>query len=403
LAQTLKSTLTRADFVTASEQLEAGKVSRSLSFLARSMRTDPTYAPAAFQTIQTLSDHTLPLEPPGLLKQDKPVQWWSMSDAKDVIWTVDIENRGFLWNVETGEKIAPLADGKQVQRLRFTSDGKVVFTGIPEDGTLRGWDAHTGAPATPVLKPGYGFGDYFVSVPSGRGYRLVVQNGDGSIQLWDSASDQPASAPWKTSGKVVRFGFSPDGKLVYGDFDDRTLGLWKAATGQPLVEPIRHNLPVSECKFSPDSRFLVLSSEGEKLLQWWDVTAAGVPSRKAELQHPVRAFGFNQQGDQVVVSTWDDGRDTLALHLPVLSLVTGQELTRVQEQKLMDPPGLRWAGLDEAKSVLGFWIAGGVVEQRRFKVWDLHTGQVITELPPQESPITRAEFSPDGGRVALGP
>src|SRR6266571_1687459 len=69
---TLKSTLTRADFIAGSEQLEAGKVSRALSFLARSMRTDPTYAPAAFQTIQALTERSLQLEPPVLLKQDKP-------------------------------------------------------------------------------------------------------------------------------------------------------------------------------------------------------------------------------------------------------------------------------------------------------------------------------------------
>ena len=41
------------------------------------------------------------------------------------------------------------------------------------------------------MNPGYGFGDYFVSPVSGGVYRLVIQNGDGSIQIWDSAANQP--------------------------------------------------------------------------------------------------------------------------------------------------------------------------------------------------------------------
>ncbi len=401
LADTLKSTLTRADFIAGSEQLEAGKISRALSFLARSMRTDPAYAPAAFQTIQALTEHPLPLEPPVLLEQDKPIQSWAMNETKDVIWTADIENRGFLWNVATAQKIAPLADGKQVQRVQFTRDGKVVFAATPEDGALRGWDAHTGAPTTPVMKLGYGLGDYSVSAPTNSGYRLVVQNGDGSLQIWDAIRGEATSPRLKTQGKAVRFGFSPDGALVYGDFDDRVLGLWKASTGEPLVEPIRHDLTVDIIKLSPNSRFMVLSCRAAKLLQWWDVSAAGFPSRKAQLEHPIRDFKFNRAGDRVVVTTWDDARETLDLFLPVIDLENGQEVARVHEPKLTSPPGLLWAGWDREQSTLNFWIVGGVMDQRTFKVWDLHTGKVMTELPLQERRIFAAEFSPDGGRVAL--
>src|SRR5262245_8755933 len=254
LADTLKSTLTRADFIAGSEQLEAGKVSRALSYLARSMRTDPTYAPAAFQTLQALSERTLPLNPPVTLRQNKPIQWWSLNETKDVIWTVDTEHYGFLWNVSTGEKIAPLAEGKQVDRVHFTRDGKLVFTAIPGDGEIRGWDAHTGKPAAAPLKPGYGFGDYFVSPVIDQTYFLLVQNGDGSLQLHDAIKGTPVSPRLKTTGKVVRFGLSPDGQLAYGDFDDRALGIWKATNGEPALAPVRHNLAVSEARFPPDGR-----------------------------------------------------------------------------------------------------------------------------------------------------
>ena len=64
------------------------------------------------------------------------------------------------------------------------------------------------------------------------------------------------------------------------------------ATGEPLVEPIHHDLTVSDARFSPDSRFLVVSSQAAKLLLWWEISAAGVASRKAELEHPIRAFRF---------------------------------------------------------------------------------------------------------------
>jgi hypothetical protein len=43
-------------------------------------------------------------------------------------------------------------------------------------------------------------------------------------------------------------------------------------------------------KVSRALSFLVLSSQAAKLLQWWDVSAVGVPSRKAQLEHHVQDF-----------------------------------------------------------------------------------------------------------------
>src|SRR5262249_31139263 len=60
MADRMKTTLTRADFVAGSDQIEEGKIGRGLASLARSMRTDPTYGPAPLLTKQALSDHTMP-------------------------------------------------------------------------------------------------------------------------------------------------------------------------------------------------------------------------------------------------------------------------------------------------------------------------------------------------------
>jgi WD40 repeat protein/tetratricopeptide (TPR) repeat protein len=401
LADTLKSTLTRADFIAGSEQLEAGKVGRGLSFLARSMRTDPTFTPAAALTLQALSEHTLALEPPVMLRQDKPIENWFINSTKDVGASIDLEGHGLLWDLTAGRRIAPLADGRQLAGVQFTKDGNLAFAVIPTDGEIRGWEAHTGKAATAAIKPGYGFQEFQLGAPTGATLILAVQNGDGSLQLWDALKAEPIGSKLKTEGKVARFGFSPDGRWVFGDFDDRQLGLWNATTAEALLPPTHHGLVVTEARVSPSSRFVALGSLPAKEVLWWDVSNPSAPPRRAALDQPVRALRFNRAGDRLVAVGWEEARESATLQVKVFSLPGGQETARIDEPKISVPPGLTWPVSGAIADGQGFWIAAALLDHRTLKVWDLESGKTISQLPEQDSPFEFLNYSPEGGRVAV--
>ena len=399
LAETLKSTLTRADFVSAADQLDAGQPERSLSLLARSLRTDPSYSPAAFRAMETLSTRGFPVKPPIIFKQEKPIKAWGKT-TNSYIWTIDLENRGFLWNIDTAKRISPLAGGKQVDHVQFSDDGRLVFTAVPADGILRGWHAETGAAATPEIKPGPGFGDYVLSPKIGAGQFLMVKTAAGALQIWDVFKGVTTSPPLKTGGKVTSFNISPDGRFAFGDFDDRTLGVWSVPDGKALLSPVRHGLVTSEIRFSPDSHFLVLRSESSRQVTWWNLENRGSPSQSAELGAPAREIFFDSRSHKVLIAGWDQRLENRILRLQTIDLASGERSPAIEEPRMTRD---LWPEIDQRKRTIDSWIAGGIFDSRQVKIWDLYTGKVLTELPSQESPISIAMLSPDGSRIALSP
>src|SRR5262249_32455389 len=155
---------------------------------------------------------------------------------------------------DTGSKLGGVPEGVQLSQGLFTPDGKLLFTATSPEIEIRGWDPKSGKAVTPPLRASYGMKDFQVGPMLDRGYTIAVQNGDGSVQLWNSASGEAVGKPLKTSGKVIWYGFSPDAKWIFGVFDDRKLQVWTAKDGKPASEPLVYDFDVASARFSPDSR-----------------------------------------------------------------------------------------------------------------------------------------------------
>ncbi|ATX64619.1 TIR domain-containing protein [Roseinatronobacter bogoriensis] len=158
----------------------------------------------------------------------------------------------------------------------------IVSGGI--DGTLRLWDAETGAA---LGEPLHGHEGGFWSVAfSPDGSRIISGGDDGMLRLWDTATGAALGEPQRRQRGLVRcFAFSPDGNRIAGCGRDGTLRLWDAATAAALSKPLGgHEDMVSSAAFSPDGSRIVSGGADGTLCLWGGATGAamGEPLRGHE-------------------------------------------------------------------------------------------------------------------------
>lgn len=131
-----------------------------------------------------------------------------------------------------------------IKSFALSTDGTRVLSGS-EDGTMKLWDAATGA-----LLRTFGDRNSIGSVAfSPDGARVL--SGAGDAKLWDAATGALLRTFEGDEYPVTSVAFSPDGTRILSDSLDGTLKLWDAATGAP-IRTFEHAGLVTKVAFSPD-------------------------------------------------------------------------------------------------------------------------------------------------------
>jgi hypothetical protein len=219
-----------------------------------------------------------------------------------------------LGALEFSPSLVPILSGHtdSVLNLAFGPDGKLLAS-ASADGTVRLWDV---ASQRPFGTPLTGHTSFVYSVafrPDGK--LLASASADGTVRLWDVASQQPLGTPLTgltspTRGvPVLSLAFSPDGKLLASGSLDRTVRLWDVsdpqaatATGQPLTG---HTNAVLSMAFSPDGKLLASASD-DRTARLWDVTSQQ-PLGTPLTGHtgPVNSVAFSPDGKTLASASAD--------------------------------------------------------------------------------------------------
>ncbi|WP_329520169.1 TIR domain-containing protein [Spirillospora sp. NBC_01491] len=268
----------------------------------------------------------------------------------------------------------------------FDATGTLLATGSA-DGAVRIWDLATGRCAHTLPVHPDGVWPLVVSPgardrgPGGHGTLIAAGASDGTVRVWDAATGALRHELPGHTAPVYTAVFDPSGtSLVTGDAGG-VLRVWDLATGELHRTLTGHRGAVFRAVFHPDGTLLAAGDEAG-VVRLWDIGTGEI--RKELLGHTGRvyAIAFHPDGDLLVtgdtdgsVRLWDGDRPRASLsgHRGAIYQAT------------FSPDGGRLATADSAGSV---------------RLWDPATGRQRLELAGHRGAVWPFAFRPDGAQLA---
>jgi WD40 repeat protein/serine/threonine protein kinase len=333
-----------------------------------------------------------------------------------------------LWDGQSGKEVAVLRGHSSANTaLLFSPDGlRLVSVSEYPDNTARLWDAATGR----LLAVLAGHKNHITTVafsPDGR--QLATSSSDQTARLWDGGTGHLLAVVGGHAGPVRFVLFSPNGTRLVTASDDATLRLWNALTGE-WIAVLRGHGDAFNCApvFTSDGSRLV-SGSNDGTVRIWDVNLLERNGILRGHTSYVYDVAFSPDGQQVASAAWDGtarlwdpttGRQTglLKHETGIVSSVAysgdGRRLATVEREtgvtlwdvasgkaaRTWHAPAGYWAAdpraaLNPAATLLAAGCHEGPV-----RLWDVATGQEITQLKGHEKCSTDVAFHPDGDLFA---
>ena len=150
--------------------------------------------------------------------------------------------------------------------VAFSPSGKVLASAYG-DGTVRLWNLATDQVYGPVLQAGSGsHGGVFGVAFSPDGKLLASGGADGTVRLWNLATGRlhgpVLQAGSGSHGGANAVAFSPSGKLLASGGADGTVRLWDPVTGQAVGSPLQAGSSVFGVAFGPDGNLASADVDG---------------------------------------------------------------------------------------------------------------------------------------------
>lgn len=276
-----------------------------------------------------------------------------------------------LWDVTTRKYLKTLTDETGATRVRFSPDGQTL-----------------------------------------AGYRQAVW-------LWDVASGELRQTLTGHTGGVSSVHFNPDGQTLFSTSGNKTIRLWDVNTGTLLKtfteytvgEPHEHDFsldfsygPRISLHFSPDRQKLASGSNGDNIIQLWDVITGERRQTLISPSHGIASVCFSPNG-QILASGGVNGS------IQLWDVITGQfrntviKHTGAVNSVCFSPDGQtlasgRLSQMEGDGTTIQLWdIPSGILQKTLNSVTD---GPVMDGVSSTDGAVLSVCFSPDGNTLASG-
>ncbi len=206
-----------------------------------------------------------------------------------------------VWDAATGAELATLAGpGGEIYGVAWSPDGSLIAAGAA-DTIVWVWDAATGE----VVARLEGHADVVRSVAwSPDGSRLASGSADGVVRTWIAETWAAENTLSGHTAAINSVAWSPDGAELASGADDMTVRVWDAATGAALATFEGHTDRVWSVAWSPDGARLASGSQ-DGVVIIWDTVFDAFLSTLAGHTAGVRSVAWSPDGAQLASGAMD--------------------------------------------------------------------------------------------------
>lgn len=404
---------------------QQGDVGQGMLWLVRGLKAaDRARDPALERALRLNLTAWKPRLNPLRVRVEHPGEVQAVAYRPDgkVVATAGDDGTVRFWEAQTGAPVGrPLRHEGRVAALAFGPNGRTLLTGC-DDLAARLWDLDTSEPAGPPLRHTSILSGVALS-PDGR--TALTGSYDLTVRLWDARTGAPVGQPMRHRDYVSSVAFSPDGLAVLTGSRDRTAQLWDAATGSPIGEPMVHKDWVSSVAFSPDGR-TVLTGCFDQTAQLWDRATGFRVGKPLMHQHCVNAVAFSPDGSKLAVGCidgtawlWDalvgepvgtilrhrHTVSSVAFHPDGHTVLTGGFDRTALVWEIATPTGLDFRHDGFVRAVI-FSPDGRKIlsasQDKTARLWDAQTGSPVGVPMLHGDSVEAVAFSPDGQYALTG-